>query len=167
MGKRVSHEEQRLRTTSQSQKRGGSSRQTRQIRKRGKPSEKTIELSRTGQIRRGSELRAHLSRTERTKRRAVKGPGKTLPHIASLKEVTSREEWKREGGFPNNAEKRERPTNRGLPPSTPSESSGNRKERKIKAPLRKGEGVKLLNLEKTKKENFCLKRLTEKIKRLR
>ena len=40
---------------------------------------KTIELRRTGQKRRGSELRAHLSRTKRTKRRAVKGPGKTLP----------------------------------------------------------------------------------------
>ena len=94
---------------------------------------KTIELSKTVQKRRGSELRAHLSRTERTKRRAVKGPGKTLPHIASLKEVTSREEWKREGGFPNNAEKRERgPQTGGSLPAPPQRVQGTgRRERRV------------------------------------
>ena len=61
--------------------------------------------------------------------------------------------------------KRKRTTNRGLPPSTYSESSGNRKERKNKAPHKKGREREASNPREDQKENLCLKRLKEKIKK--
>ena len=94
-------------------------------------------------------------------------PREKLPKLASLKEETSREESEKgKGAFLTMLEKRKRPTNRGLPPSTHSESSGNRKERKIKAPHKKGREREASNPREDQKENLCLKRLKEKIKRL-
>ena len=49
----------------------------------------------------------------------------------------------------------------GLPPGTHSECSGNRKERRNRAPHKEGRESEALNLEKTKKK-ICLKRLKEK-----
>ena len=46
----------------------------------------------------------------------------------------------------------------GLPPGTHSECSGNRKERRIKAPHKEGRESEALNLEKTKKIFFFSKK---------
>ena len=128
---------------------------------------KSIDPSRTGQIKEGIRTKEPTSlRTEGTNWRAIKSPGKKLPKLASLKEETSREKSETgKGAFLTMLAKRKRTTNRGLPPSTYSESSGNRKERKIKAPHKKGSEREASNPREDQKENFCLKRLKEKIKK--
>ena len=50
----------------------------------------------------------------------------------------------------------------GLPPGTHSECSGNRKERRIKAPHKEGRESEASKPREDQKENFCLKRLNEK-----